>query len=816
MKKKFLFAGGIAAIIVVMIVAIAINTKPDEGITRYEWVRMLTERFEINEYQDETPYFKDVASESKYFAFVQAAYEWGIIDNKSSFKGDKVADGEFIALTAMKAVGKYKIQIYLGMADEPNDKDYLDLALQKGLITEKQLRSGISMEESAAVLDKAEEMYLSTLWRDDYVEYTYQDGVKELQEGTVLSVNEDVSEIMAEGEAVQSLSTGEIIIFTHPVTGEKLAKEIAAVEDDGTLQLADASLDRIFETLMLSDITSVTADDIMRGMHDDGGQNVIQTSFPEGEYTAMPVFNIEKAAHNKGFSVSVEAGEEGITVTSHNNDTNEEATLSINDTLGEGNTISATLDISRIDIGLEAYGSLGGLEYLNVQVESDINCKSEIELSREKKIPLFEGMIPIAGIAQAKIQFSIVFSVDGAISLEADIPAQFAADYARGAGVRVNAAAEMNPLITANCTTEVKINMAPGIAILGYDVLGLEADVGVQADAQVITRRNSNIRYCAALSVSAPIVSANVNLHEAIKKAIEAMEWNPTLEWDIITKENAPFYKEIHYEEYKNGTGTLVDQCTYEEINETEAATVPFQIYAFFDTEFVDEGDYYSVTGKIYREDYIPQNVLKSLQPGDVYDFYGHKFIYEGIFPTEDVMGQSSSLGSNGKTATEYCVFTDEDGVKYYTFTTEIDPGFFTYELGAGYLINWYQNNSDGRWQGGASMSLVDSKYVFKIKKDTNISVYKTEEGQIKAEVYTAEEYYNDPASGYPDNIISSERAIQVNIGRMNIYGYVEGMSVYAERQVYDPTAHWVTHTIKLDLQSLDSIISDKEAAVWN
>ncbi len=799
MKKKFLFAGGIAAIIVVMIVAIAINTKPDEGITRYEWVRMLTERFEINEYQDETPYFKDVASESKYFAFVQAAYEWGIIDNKSSFKGDKVADGEFIALTAMKAVGKYKIQIYLGMADEPNDKDYLDLALQKGLITEKQLRSGISMEESAAVLDKAEEMYLSTLWRDDYVEYTYQDGVKELQEGTVLSVNEDVSEIMAEGEAVQSLSTGEIIIFTHPVTGEKLAKEIAAVEDDGTLQLADASLDRIFETLMLSDITSVTADDIMRGMHDDGGQNVIQTSFPEGEYTAMPVFNIEKAAHNKGFSVSVEAGEEGITVTSHNNDTNEEATLSINDTLGEGNTISATLDISRIDIGLEAYGSLGGLEYLNVQVESDVKvgCASKIELCKEKKIPLFEGMIPIAGIAQAKIQFSIVFSVDGSISLEADIPAQFAADYTKGAGVRVHADAEMNPLITANCTTEVKINIAPGIAILGYDILGVEAGIGAQADAEIITRLNSNIRYCAGVSVSAPIISVTVNLNEIIEAVIEDMKSAPTLEWDIITKENAPFHKEIHYEEYKNGTGALVDQCTYGK-KKAGSAIVPFDVYAIFDTGFTDEGDYYSVTGRLCRNEYIPQSMLEVLQPGDTYDFYGHVFRYEGKCSAEEM--QEKHRGYLFEGITEVCLFSDENGTTYYTSSaTSTDPNGTIAEGGPGYHIYWYDDDIRQGTYSSISVALIDEAYEFRIEKDAEIAMLINSD---RAE-FTAEQCYEEAIADDNGRIIANgiDIPVFIGIGCMTMDGYVRNIDNMS--QPYDFSYdNWVKYKISLDLAS--------------
>ena len=113
MKKRFLFVGGIAVVIVAVITAIIIYTqqsKDTNGITRYEWVQMLTEQFMIKEYSNETSYYKDITSENQYFAAVQAAYEWEILDDTSSFHGEEIADGEFVALTAMRAVGKYKIE----------------------------------------------------------------------------------------------------------------------------------------------------------------------------------------------------------------------------------------------------------------------------------------------------------------------------------------------------------------------------------------------------------------------------------------------------------------------------------------------------------------------------------------------------------------------------------------------------------------------------------------------------------------------------------------------------------------------------------
>ena len=107
------------------------DSRQDENtVTRYEWMEMLGEQFGTKEYNNSKPYFKDVNADSPYFKYVQSAVEWGIIENDRIFEGEKYANGEFIALTTMKAIGKYKVQIYLEMDKEPNKADYLDLTPQ--------------------------------------------------------------------------------------------------------------------------------------------------------------------------------------------------------------------------------------------------------------------------------------------------------------------------------------------------------------------------------------------------------------------------------------------------------------------------------------------------------------------------------------------------------------------------------------------------------------------------------------------------------------------------------------------------------------
>lgn len=167
-KKRILLIEAIIIVAILFTVGITVkySNRKLEGVTRGEWIYNLTETFQITKCKEETPYYRDVESDSIYFKNVQAAYEWGILEDESKFHGDDVATGEFVAMTAMKSVGSYKVQIYLGLKETPNEKDYLELALKEGVISEEMLNVGVTKEQAVAILSRAQELYYSELYID--------------------------------------------------------------------------------------------------------------------------------------------------------------------------------------------------------------------------------------------------------------------------------------------------------------------------------------------------------------------------------------------------------------------------------------------------------------------------------------------------------------------------------------------------------------------------------------------------------------------------------------------------------------------------
>ena len=191
-NKKIILIAVAICIGVLGMVAFAINGKQTENaITRYEWIKMLTDRFGIMEYANEEPYYEDISADNEYFKFVQSAVEWEILEEEQQFRGEEPANGKFIALTSMRAIGKYKIQIYLEKWEETTDKEYLKLAVKEDLIKRNQMKKDITKDESVIILSKVMELYQYLLWKDDVSEITYQERVVQIAHENISQINEE-------------------------------------------------------------------------------------------------------------------------------------------------------------------------------------------------------------------------------------------------------------------------------------------------------------------------------------------------------------------------------------------------------------------------------------------------------------------------------------------------------------------------------------------------------------------------------------------------------------------------------------------------
>lgn len=648
MKKQIiLICGVVVAIIAVIIGLSSFHEKDINGISRYEWIQMLVEKFGVNEVSDKSPYFEDVDSDNEYFSCVQSAYEWGIIDNDSPFNGEEACDGEFVAITAMKAVGKYKVQIYLEKEDEPTSKDYIELAIQEKLIEKKQLEEGISAEEGNKILSQVFELYQHGLWKDDVCNIEYQDGIIEIAKEDIIALNEDYSEIELSDEFEESIQEGCIIIFEDSKTGEKIAKKINHALDKTSYILDGVELEEVIESVMISDVMAVSKDNVVSyyELADRRGEN--RTLNALSDYGYMPVYFDDWKGEN--FSIQIPIGKEGVNV-----------------------------QISDLYIGTQIFGSLSkGIEYANVQTEADITLSGGFSLEKEESFPIFKTAIVLAGgTAKVDIEFYLVLSLDGSVKIEAKIPTQFSVDYKKGTGIRspkVDFVPE-RPEVVADCNAGCYMRTEVVPKLLGVAILDTEADIGVTVSASVTERFGGDVWQCADFAISYPLITITVSGDDDKKTLLSKLK--VSAEWEILNEDNTLVNDDMHCEWYKDGTYMLVEECTCgDSANILELLQLDPSINypAVMTTSLVEGEQVYSVTVDFGAMNYVPLDVLKSIQAGNTYTLYGNTFTYNGR-EARDGGGMINDVE-----VTEMAIFTDERGNKLETFVPPIESSYYTY-----------------------------------------------------------------------------------------------------------------------------------------
>lgn len=641
------------------------NPAPDENaVTRYEWIEMLTEQMGLQEYITET----------------------------SDFDGEDIATGQFIALTAMKAIGESKFKICFAIEDSITDDTYIEFALEYGLVEKEKLKKGFTREECEQVLETLKNLYFSEFWKDDYSNVVYRDGVIELSSQDVLRSNIDGSAITVTDDVIRSCEAGTVIVFTQENTGLILARKIVGIDADGTLTLDTVELDEVVETLTVSDITEITFDDIVDyyGLDENiNGSNDLMVQPHDTNFIDARVFS--GAVNSKGYTISVSTqGEDEkrcIAIQITENATGISYTLPISDKVNREDEYSAEINIDRIYVGGQVdYSLWGGLQYAEAAVDVHATFKSEIKAEKEKggkKIPLFKTPVPLGnGLIGADIEIYLVLSLDGSLSFEAELPIEASVSYEKNRGLRNfdHHISVEDPKIEVNCNAGVGLRIEPILMVLGCpNVMDMEIDIGVSAGAKVTTQPNSQI--CADVSISFPVLTISVCDDDDIDTVIGDL--GISAEWEIITADDAPVKKGLHYELGPGIRAEFVRECTYVKSEENTPETAQEEnslshgisdfaqfsgyegpIELLISAPFEDAGEYYIVKGNLQIDYSILQRDFNKLHPGDRFTILDKEFILGDRLETEEFPAEIYSV---------YCV--NDDCTYYIQTKVALDHG---------------------------------------------------------------------------------------------------------------------------------------------
>lgn len=601
MKKKGVIVSGIIVILLLIVALILLPKAAKNGITKYQLLEKVTEQFGITEYTNKTPYYADVVANNEYFNMVQSAKERGIIAEESIFNGDEIIDGRYIVLTAMKAIEKYKIQIYLESKDAISDDDYINLALEKGIIEKSQLKKGVTEEQCNLIISKVVELDKHGLWKDDFYEVSYKETVIEIEAKDIIDIADNNSQIKLSDTCANSLQVGNIIVFEIQKTGEKIAKRISKISDGNILLLEDAEWETILESVIISDITAVTNESMIIDNDISYVGEYYKSLNNRNEYRVTPVFHSDGSWSGDGFQKELE--------------------------IGDGTIIIGVTDLY---VGIQILGSSAfNIQYVNVQTEANIDVVGEFSVEKEWiSPPIFKTTAVLAGgVATVDLEFYLVLSADGSVSIETRMPAQIGVEYADGRlhTPQVNVSMESAEIV-ADCEAGcyVRTEVVPGL--FGVDLIDAEADIGANVTASVTTRMNETVWMCADMSINYPIIKLMLWGDENLKPIIKNKEKEPKV-WEIMNADNAFVQDDMHCEWYSDGTHAIVEECT---CGKFVPLGDPHMYTIYFSSDITKEENYYQATGMLTDAVYIPETVLNGMSIGDTYTYDGFDFIYTG------------------------------------------------------------------------------------------------------------------------------------------------------------------------------------------
>lgn len=553
----------------------------EDGLTRYEWIQLLTEKFGMTEYINEEPYTTDVERNNEYFSYVQSACEWGIIEKSTDFRGSEFVTGKYVALTAMKVIGQAKIQAYFETMEEIDNSRYIEIAIEYDLIDKKELRKSISKERAEVILNRTSELYVQEFWRDDYEEVKLKDGVVEIVEKDIYQYNQDYSEITLAQEISSTLKVGDIIILKQN-TGMKVAKRIRKIDIKGQLVLADVGLNEVVDSIEVSDITTITFEDIINyyGIENTEVKLDKQKVNKLENNSVIPLKTKKEEYKNKGFEIAVSTKDVGNEKILHieikDNESGIKAILPTNEIVNEDEEFSFSLNVDSIYMASQVkYSVWKGVEYADIAVDIDTELSGKVQIEDEKKITLYETPVPVGtGFVGVDFGLYLVFAVDGSISIKTEVPLQSSVCYEKGKGLRnFNFdLAVSEPQIEAESDLSAKIRVQPTVVFLSVvKVIDAEVDVGIVANVNMVTQSNSQT--CIDMVMAYPVLSIVVNGKDGADTLVERA--GVSIEWEIFDKDNAINKKRSHTEIIE-GRIQEVEECTFKpnEINNTKSDNI--------------------------------------------------------------------------------------------------------------------------------------------------------------------------------------------------------------------------------------------------
>lgn len=308
------------------------KTSEEFQVTRGDWITMLGKEFGLNEYDSDQPYYADIDADNELFAYVQTAYEWGLLSQDTdAFNPEKPATKGFVATTAVLASELDYSQYDINGNENENIIFAAGISnIFSGITYEKKvLNSPVTYDEAYNAAENALKVYLTDSGENTN-ETKLSDGVTDYRSDPASVVSHDGDNYVMSAEKGSELKPGDVFITSgEGVYASGVARKVVSVtrNEDGTysVETTEPQIEEIYSDIDIHQememvpeaiecyegVTLIDSDDNSQTSYIDDGQN--KAGFIENHVDADNELTKESSTNKKSlkFNVSYEIGSEG-------------------------------------------------------------------------------------------------------------------------------------------------------------------------------------------------------------------------------------------------------------------------------------------------------------------------------------------------------------------------------------------------------------------------------------------------------------------------------------------------------------------------
>ncbi|MCM1191144.1 MAG: Ig-like domain-containing protein [Butyrivibrio sp.] len=537
--------------------------KSKEGmLSRAEYIGMLGSSFGYDAYISESDIFSDVSSENEYYAQIQAAAEWGIIDREEAFEPDREASLEFALESAVRAIGTDDIEAS-GAAFNP--EQLADFYVSN--IAQIDISSGeapIDAATAGQIIEYAEN-YDRNLVLPQVAEMELAEGVKTA--GIGIRLNADgATGLLAPSDGY---SVGDIVYFDATDTSLARAVKITGIEGE-VFTFEEASVEETYAYINVRGtfpgkvVEAVSASDganagLAQDIYDE--MKRYNSASAEGEYFLTLLSNSAKV--DKGSDHIIFTAEFDVQKSAGRSDMDGEAAAN-------GKLVVGVKNIST-DVTYE-HAFLNPLKPKEIKFNFhfDTEISTEIHGSAAVSIPLGEAYIQVWGPLNVKVMLTAHLGADGNVSISYTTANVLSAGWKKGTGLykdfNSNAKADFQADATLTAEATMLADLRVGFKSISSSVVNAQITSGAVAVGKVEADLLGEQPTCVDLQLYVPL-SWGLNQEGCLITDINK-DWKYSAV--IWNSENSPVKLHMHLEDWKRMSG---DICTRTEVVEQELTT---------------------------------------------------------------------------------------------------------------------------------------------------------------------------------------------------------------------------------------------------